>query len=332
MVVLIYVSMATRGCAAEPAKAVQGSKAPMPAKAGTLQYDYSAHYEDKDFRVSVRSAQPWTPGESSLSVIVVKRPGLPEREVTLPRNEGMVKRIMRVAPDKFVVIEGSTAPYSGVILVDIPNMRVIEDFVCYNPILSPNNRYLAFVRMFPAHFLEDDDEASNFMMLYDFSRSPSFNREPQSFVRWNRSGEEGRLVYPRHLKLTRWIRDPGRSVVHDFGARVYFSPDSTKLFFLDDRYPGNDDDPASQPATNVRASYHIPPRSALTYVMVNLAGPRPVTKVLPSPDCAAAAGKGCDTTLIGAAFGKVSVTATLRTAMEGKDQSSVLDYAAFRLY
>jgi hypothetical protein len=72
-----------------------------------------------------------------------------------------------VGPRKIVLVGTYDGFASGIIVVDTARGRTIGDAFAYFPAVSPNGRYLAFVRFFPEHFVTESD-SNNRVAFCDF--------------------------------------------------------------------------------------------------------------------------------------------------------------------
>lgn len=76
-------------------------------------------------------------------------------------------------------------------VVDLPSGRVLDEFWCFMPVISPGHRFLAFLKSFPGHPGPVAVEAE--YLVYDLKRSAAYNRE---HLRTGVTYDAGWPVYP----------------------------------------------------------------------------------------------------------------------------------------
>jgi WD40 repeat protein len=103
----------------------------------------------------------------------VSRNGSPEKILELPRVVEQVAQI-RIYKDRLAVHSWLGPDEQGHIAIfDLPSGRLEDAFFAYRPVFSPDNRQIAFVRFYPAHFLQSYEDQE---MIYDLAASPAQNR------------------------------------------------------------------------------------------------------------------------------------------------------------
>jgi hypothetical protein len=93
--------------------------------------------------------------------------------VDLPDEFAQVDQIQKGPDDKAIVLGRATGLVSEVAIIDIRKRSLLDHFWAYQPKSSPNGRWIAFVKFFPAHgaYLPEDQ-----YRLYDLTRTPQENR------------------------------------------------------------------------------------------------------------------------------------------------------------
>lgn len=76
-----------------------------------------------------------------------------------------------------------------VYIVDPTKASVLDSFMAYRPVMSPNQRWIAFIKFYPLHGVQGSDE----IMLYDLSKTPAQNR-PDGDVK--ETIDVGNLIFP----------------------------------------------------------------------------------------------------------------------------------------
>lgn len=97
----------------------------------------------------------------------------PATAVPLPGNMMQVNDITRAQPNKVVVIGMVNGDVWSVAVISLDALSVSDNFLCYEPAISPDGRYIAFIKFFPPHGAEDVEDH---YMLYDLSKDASRNR------------------------------------------------------------------------------------------------------------------------------------------------------------
>ncbi len=77
-----------------------------------------------------------------------------------------------------------------VVLVDVGAGKVLDHFPCYTPVVSPDTRWIAFIKFFPPHGISS---AESHVMLYDLSLTPEQNRPAHTK---RDIATVGRVVFP----------------------------------------------------------------------------------------------------------------------------------------
>jgi hypothetical protein len=88
----------------------------------------------------------------------------------IPSSMRTLSAVRIVGPRRIVLVGTYDGFASGIIVVDSVSGSVISDDFAYFPAVSPNGRYLAFVRFFPEHFVTES-ESNDRVAFYDF-RTP----------------------------------------------------------------------------------------------------------------------------------------------------------------
>jgi hypothetical protein len=104
---------------------------------------------------------------------------------------------------------------------------VVDEFAAYRPVLSPDQRWIAYVKIYPLHGTEATDE----YLIYDLTKSPVQNR-PVGDV--NNSADVGAVIFPPGQKNLGGdnIGVP-REQMHGGGLGFYWATDSRAVLFVD---------------------------------------------------------------------------------------------------
>ncbi|MBI3664157.1 MAG: hypothetical protein HY234_14055 [Acidobacteria bacterium] len=86
-----------------------------------------------------------------------------------------VDAIQVLSPSKTVILGRVQASVQIVTVVDNETARVTDSFLCFRPVVSPSGQFVAYVKVFPIHFVEG---VSNEYLIYDFESTAVENRGP----------------------------------------------------------------------------------------------------------------------------------------------------------
>lgn len=127
-------------------------------------------YSDGDFSIRV------LPG-AFLTLSISKRGGAPSY-TRLPAEMAQANQVLRAQGSKVAIIGMLNGDAWVVAILDTTTDEIIDTIWCYAPSLSPNGRYLAFVKFFPTHLPIGPGQsgADDHYMVYDMEASPAQNR------------------------------------------------------------------------------------------------------------------------------------------------------------
>jgi hypothetical protein len=178
-------------------------------------------YSDQSLQVSL------IVGTDRHSLRIRNRATKAQKTVALPRELAQVDEI-RAGPNGKLVVRGMVnGSVSEIVVVDSASTGVVDVFWCYLPTISPLGEYIAFMKFYPAHFVEGSDDH---YMLYDLDKNPIENRPPG--VAPDDPQDVGRAFYPPGVG-----NKPGDNVgvpeesQHQSASRIFWIPDGRQLFF-----------------------------------------------------------------------------------------------------
>jgi hypothetical protein len=141
-------------------------------------------YQDDTYRLSlVKSGD-------TLEVAVYVYGKLRSR-MELPVEIVQVDAIQRVQSGKAVILGQLNGDVQSVAVLDLDKGQVADAFLAYQPALSPDGRYVAFVKWFPPRYAGG---VTHEYLLYDLSRDPRANRAQT--VSLDNFQDVGTPVYP----------------------------------------------------------------------------------------------------------------------------------------
>ena len=150
-----------------------------------------------------------------------------QMDVELPPEVAVVQQIDRYR-DRLIVIGEIGASVSRVIIVRVDTGVASDSFEAFDPVVSPDRRFIAFVKFYPPHSATGTEEHH---MLYDMTKSGKANRP--AAVGLDDLFDVGLNVYPGHgNKEDDNIGVPER-LAHNSPSLIFWSPNSTQLAFAD---------------------------------------------------------------------------------------------------
>lgn len=193
------------------------------AEGGELEPDNTAaaqaSYRDSEITVESKKVN------NSLVLSIASKGG--SSDVDLPPEVFELQGIRRY-DDRIIVIGDVGASVSRVMMVNVRDGVISDSFDAYNPVVSPDGRFIAFVKFYPPHFVAGTEDHH---MLYDMTKSAMANR-PAGIGRDDRV-DVGLNVYPGNgNKEGDNIGVPDK-LAHGSPSLIFWSPDSTKLAFAD---------------------------------------------------------------------------------------------------
>lgn len=168
-----------------------------------------------------------------LSVSVEPR-GLPGSVLELPNEFAQVDQIRRVIGDKAVVLGWANSSVKAVAILDLQRQSIIDHFWAYEPTLSPDGRWIAFIKFFPAHGVDSPESQYR---LYDVAKTTTGNR-PRRPDRGTGAPdpvtEVGVSIYPlRASEIDRENVGVDDGTAHESASPFFWDADSSKLVFAD---------------------------------------------------------------------------------------------------
>src|SRR2546422_3435616 len=186
----------------------------------------------KEVRIALKRREPCTrcPGGSRFIFEVTNKRQGTKSEFVLENETSQVDEVHILSPSKTAVIGRVLSSTSIVNVVDNETGRLIDSFYCFSPTLSENKRFIAYVKVFPAHFVEG---VSAEYLVYDFTRIPQENR--YSEVSLDNRIDVGLPIFPPGS-----LNRPGDNVAVEETQRhmlassgFFWSRDSKKIAFAD---------------------------------------------------------------------------------------------------
>jgi hypothetical protein len=172
--------------------------------------------------------------EKSKLVLTLNNRGQPPVRLALPSEVEQVDRVEFVGLNKVALLGHVNGDVNAVVVVDLRSRKILDKFYCYAPALSPNKRFLAYIKFFPAHFVQG---VTDLYLVYDFQKSPVENRTVG--VSMSDIQNVGQPIYPPESRnQTADNTDRPESDIHmlESGA-LFWAPKEDRLVFAD-RFQG----------------------------------------------------------------------------------------------
>jgi hypothetical protein len=148
-------------------------------------------------------------------------------DVKLPPEVFDVQEIERYQ-DRIIVIGDIGASVSRVMIISGATGAATDSFDAFNPAVSPDGRFIAFVKFYPPHSATGTEDHH---MLYDMTKSGVANR-PAGVGLDNRF-DVGLNVYPGNGNKENDNLGVPDGLSHQSPSLIFWSPDSAKLAFAD---------------------------------------------------------------------------------------------------
>jgi hypothetical protein len=162
------------------------------------------------------------------------------KAVKLPNGFGGQIEDVRLFQGRLAVVTAMVgADLHGVVIVDIAAGSIVDHFKCYSPTISPDGRYVSFVKLYPSHGIAS---AEDHYMVYDVAASPATNRPPDANPSHPHPNLVGLCVYPEGIgnKPDDNIELPKKSQHSMASEGFYWNPDSRSFVFADRYGYGSD--------------------------------------------------------------------------------------------
>jgi hypothetical protein len=159
------------------------------------------------------------------------------RELELPIEIGHVADF-RFAADKVVVVGVMNSSMAmSIVVVDSLGEKILDEFWCYDPVFSPNEAQIAFIKFFPSHFVSSPESQYH---LYDLRLTAHLNRESES--RSTNIGAKlskidvGSIIWPENKsEATRPNVEVDPKLAHTSRSAFSWSSESRSLAFVDEQ-------------------------------------------------------------------------------------------------
>lgn len=148
----------------------------------------------------------------------------------LANDTAQVDALYIVGTSEGIVVGRVLASTSIISLVNIESGKLLDSFYCFSPSVSPNKKYIAFEKVFPAHF---NANVSAEYMLYNLQKSPQENRQVGTSI--NNKIDVGTAIYPPGSRNTLGdnLSIAGRARHTMLSDTYYWSAGSSRVAFAD---------------------------------------------------------------------------------------------------
>lgn len=231
-----------------------------------------------------------------------------------------VRSITHGQDGKAIIIGDVSGDVSQVLIVDLASDKIVDKFLAYGPVVSPNGRYIAFTKFYPSHGVRG---TSDIELVYDVAKSPQDNRP--AGVKLSDDTDVGFGVYPPGATAESGNEElPPSQIVHNT-SDFFWAPDSSKLVFS-----MTQDLPPKTPAQPQNST--PPARKKGSVVLVRFGPPSwlPTAKVYTTDTCLVGIGQ-CATRVTKTDFGADGVTVYLNPLNAGPGETPThIKYDQFR--
>jgi hypothetical protein len=150
--------------------------------------------------------------------------------VELPPEIVQVNEIRAAPSGKAIVVGMVNGSVFEIAILNTLSMSIADTFLAYTPSVSPDGRFVAFVKFYPAHFVEGTDDH---YLIYDVARSAVENRPTNGALTDHTN--VGIPVYPpvaNHDGDNTSISERQRH--HMLAQTFFWRSDSVRYAFADD--------------------------------------------------------------------------------------------------
>ncbi len=224
------------------------------------------------------------------------------QQVDLPPEMAQVDKVSRVMKNKLAIIGRVSSSFWEIAVICLSSGKLCDSFDALLPFISPDGRYLAFIKPYPLHFVRGVEDH---FMIYDFSKSASENRPRQA----PGSTNVGAAIFPIDVGNEDAdninVDNPYRSASPDI---LFWSPDSKKLAFA---IMVNGD------TSLVLATFHSDESASIGTVRIQREGL-----------CSSGSKHGCTVLLRNLAFTKAGVSALFVSAEPGSQRARTFAFSS----
>lgn len=181
-------------------------------------------------RLSKREPCATCPSASRFTFEIQDRATKGVRTLVLENETAQIDAIHLAEGNKLAIFGRVLANTSLVTLVDTLSGKPNDSFFCFKPTLSPNGRFVAFQKVYPAHFTSG---VSAQYLIYDIRATPEENRE--SGIPIDNRIDVGRPIFPEDAE-----NKPGDNLnvspekQHTMASsEFYWSRDGKTVMFVD---------------------------------------------------------------------------------------------------
>jgi hypothetical protein len=166
---------------------------------------------------------------SSPMIVVMESQGS-TTSVTLPKEFAQLTSARLYQGSKLVIAGMVNGNVSEVAVVDSNKGSVIDHFLCYSPAISPNGRYVAFVKFYPEHGVSS---AEDHYMLYDVQQGSKGNRPSWAD---RHPSLVGKVVFPPKIENRQDDNvDVGDRPIHSMASDGFFWNNQSSLVVFADQ-------------------------------------------------------------------------------------------------
>lgn len=241
----MVLSAALLGTAVTPPERVQTSVGKIPQSAMTYASPFGQQQQvaadSAQWRIRLKEWQPaqWPPQQFTFELKNVTTSGVLQIKLYAwapPSEALLVNQIdqMDIFEGKLLILGRAAANSSEASVVDIPSGKILDRFPCFMPVVSPDHRFVAFLKSFPGH--PGPVSVGAEYLVYSLAQNGAYNRP---HLEAGKAYDAGWAVYPPGA-----TNASGENLVPGLDSPVHWIS-SARMFWLDaetlaftDRYPG----------------------------------------------------------------------------------------------
>lgn len=188
-------------------------------------------FQSREVHLETNTTCESCPGSARLTFSFRDVPTQPIRRFVLENETAQVDELY-LLPSTKVAVVGRVLPNTSIVTVlDLRTGAIVDSFYCFDPSVSKDRKKMAYVKVYPAHFVEG---VSAQYMVYDFMRSAAENRPKHALL--NNKIDVGFPVYPPgSLNRSGDNMGLGESLQHGMASSGFFWLESGDHFSFADR-------------------------------------------------------------------------------------------------
>jgi hypothetical protein len=157
-------------------------------------------------------------------------------EFRIANDTAQIDQVYAVNNERAAIVGRIQSSTTIVNLVDVNTGKLLDEFWCFDPSVSPDGRFVAYGKVFPLHFVPG---VSYEYLVYDLTAVPEHNRTPTNKGRTANRVDVGWPVYP--VGLSNGSDDnilSDQALAHFISSDGFFWLDKSDTVAFVDRWQG----------------------------------------------------------------------------------------------